>query len=102
MVVIDEIKARVEQDDFVFTKHAVDRTLLRGIQVSEVREALMSGEIIEDYPDDKYGPSCLILGFTTNNRPLHVQIAYTTEVPLKLITVYEPDPHEWIDFRMRR
>ncbi len=87
MVVIDEIKARVEQDDFVFTKHAVDRTLLRGIQVSEVREALMSGEIIEDYPDDKYGPSCLILGFTTNNRPLHGRSLTRRKFPLKLITV---------------
>jgi hypothetical protein len=33
----------------------------------------MRSEVIEDYPEDKYGPSCLILGFTVYGRPLHVQ-----------------------------
>ena len=27
---------------------------------------------IEDYPNDKYDPSCLILGFTRSRRPLHI------------------------------
>ena len=28
--------------------------------------------MIEDYPEDKYGPSCLLLRFTSANRPLHI------------------------------
>lgn len=40
------------------------------------REAVAHGNIIEDYPDDKYGPSCLILGFTLAGRPLHSQCSY--------------------------
>jgi hypothetical protein len=36
------------------------------ISVQEIREAIAVGEVIEDYPNDKYGPSCLILGFTGN------------------------------------
>jgi Domain of unknown function (DUF4258) len=36
--------------------------------VQEIREAIEIGEIIEDYPEDKYAPSCLILGFTKSGR----------------------------------
>ena len=27
--------------------------------------------MIEDYPDDKYGPSCLVLGFTAEGKAIH-------------------------------
>ena len=59
-------------------------------------------EIIEDYPEDKYGPSCLILGYTKAGRPLHVQCSYPSRPIVKIITVYEPDPNLWIDFRIRK
>ena len=102
MALIDDIRTRVERDQFEFTKHAVDRAILRFIRVAEIREAVAGSEIIEDYPDDKYGPSCLLLGFTGTGRPLHIQISYSTPSPLKIITVYEPDPTEWIVYRTRR
>ena len=59
-------------------------------------------EIIEDYPDDKYAPSCLLLGFTENGRPLHIQVSYIDAALVKIITVYEPDELEWIDFSQRK
>jgi hypothetical protein len=59
-------------------------------------------EIIEDYPDDKYGPSCLILGFTRGGRPLHIQCSYPSRPLLKIITLYEPDPDLWDGFRRRK
>jgi len=61
----------------------------------------MAGEVIEEYPDDKYGPSCLIFGFTLSNRPLHVQCSYPSHPLVKIITLYEPDPKIWIDFKLR-
>jgi len=76
--------------------------LLRLIHVSEVREAVRIGEVIEDYPDDKYGPSCLILGFTEAGRPLHIHCSYPARPVIKVITVYEPDPGEWVNNRERR
>ncbi len=75
---------------------------MRNISVREVRQAVESGQIIEDYPNDKYGPSCLILGFTQAGRPLHVQCSYPSRPLLKIVTVYEPDPRLWTDFRSRR
>lgn len=99
---IDEIQAKFNAEEFEFSKHATDQSLLREIAVEEIREAIGAGEIIEDYPNDKYGPSCLILGFTDTSRPLHIQCSYPSRPLIKIITVYEPNSSEWIDFRIRR
>ena len=47
-----------------FTNLAVDQSIRRRITVREIQEVIQAEEIIEDYPEDKYGPSCLILGYT--------------------------------------
>ncbi|MBM3127776.1 MAG: DUF4258 domain-containing protein [Chloroflexi bacterium] len=99
---IEQIRAKIQVGRFEFSKHAVDQTILRQISVQELREAVANGEIIEDYPEDKYGPSCLVLGFTRAGRPLHIQSSYPSRPLVKIVTLYEPDPAEWIDFRKRR
>ena len=81
--------------EWVYTKHAVDRAIERGIWSYEVNEAIRTGEIIEDYPNDKYRPSCLILGWTKKRRPLHLQVSYAHPgEKIKVITLYEPDLKE--------
>ncbi len=103
MGLIDEIRAKFERRQYEFSKHAVDQSIIRDISVAEVEDAIGGrSEVIEDYPDDKYGPSCLILGFTKAGRPLHVQCSYPSRPLVKIITLYEPDPDLWIDFRVRR
>jgi len=99
---IDEIRDKFDRDKFEFSKHATDQSILREIEVQEIREAVSVGEIIEDYPNDKYGPRCLILGFTRANRPIHLQCSYPSRPIIKVVTVYEPDPFKWIDFKIRR
>ena len=102
MSLIDDIKAKFAADQFEFSQHAVDQSLLKRITVAETREAVASGEVIEDYPDDKYGPSCLILGWTNARRPLHIQCSYPSRPLVKVVTLYEPDPELWIDFQERK
>ena len=75
---------------------------MRHISVQERREAMAIGEVIEDYPADKYGPSCLVFGFTLARRPLHIQCSDPSRPLVKLITLYEPDPRRWVDFKVRR
>lgn len=70
---IDEIRRRVARGDFEFSQHTVDQAIIRHILVRELREAIASGEVIEVYPEDKYGLSCLIFGMTRGGRPVHVQ-----------------------------
>jgi hypothetical protein len=88
---IEEIRQKISQGQFEFSRHAVNQSIIRRISVQELREAIATGEIIEDYPEDKYGPSCLILGFTLANRPVHVQCSYPARPLIKIVTLYEPD-----------
>src|SRR5436189_6471393 len=102
MGLIEDIRSKIAVDQFEFSKHAVDQSIKRRIAVQEVRDAILSGEIIEDYPQDKYGPSCLILGRSSSGRPLHIQTSYPTRDRVKIITIYEPDPSLWIDLKVRK
>ncbi len=87
----------------IATRQYDDQTIIRGIHATEMEQAILSrSEVIEDYPEDKYGPSCLILGFTVGGRPLHVQCSYPSRPLIKIVTVYEPDPSLWLDFRIRK
>lgn len=103
MSILEGIREKIQRRQYEFSKHAVDQSIIRDIKVEEVEEAIGGPcEIIEDYPTDKYGPSCLLLGFAKTGRPLHVQSSYPTRPVLKIVTVYEPDPELWTDFRIRR
>src|ERR671927_53955 len=102
MADLGAIQAAVAAGNYRFSQHARRQLSFRGISVREVEEALGSGEVIEDYPNDKYRPSCLILGWTGQRRPLHVQSTYAGP-DVVIVTQYEPDPNEWsTDFRQRR
>ena len=71
------------------------------IRASEVRAVVEAGEIIEDYPEDVRGHSCLMLGRGGGNRAIHV-VCSPKEDYLAVITAYLPDPDEWAeDFRGR-
>jgi len=103
MANLDDIKSKIAKRQYEFSKHALDQAIVRGISVAELEHAVANrSAVIEDYPDDKYGPSCLILGFTGTGRPLHIQSSYPYRPLIKIVTVYEPDPDIWIDFRIRK
>jgi hypothetical protein len=99
---IDQIRAKILGGQFEFSKHAVDQSILRHISVQEIREAISEGQVIEDYPNDKYGPSCLVMGYTEEGRPLHILCNYPSRPLLKIVTVYEPEEGLWLDWRVRR
>ncbi|MFN6483219.1 MULTISPECIES: DUF4258 domain-containing protein [unclassified Nostoc] len=92
---IKEIRQKVADEQFEFSKHAVDQSILRQVQVQEIREVIANGQVIEDYPNDKYGPSCLISGLTQARRPIHVQCSYPSRPLVRIITLYQPDPQKW-------
>ena len=99
---IRELRSKIANGQFEFSQHAVDHSIIRHISVQEIREAFDSSRIIEDYPDDKYGPTCLVLGYTLAGRPLHILCSHPSRPLVKIVTLYEPDPDLWIDFRTRR
>lgn len=73
----------------------------RMITTSDIRRVIYDGEVIEDYPEDMRGHSCLMLGFGDGNRPIHV-VCSPKEEYLAVITAYLPDEDEWSeDFHLR-
>ncbi len=73
----------------------------RMITTDEVRSVIENGEIIEDYPENSRGHSCLILGKGKNGRPVHIVCSAKDEF-LAIITAYIPDPNDWSkDYKVR-
>ena len=74
-----DIIARIRQSAakrMLFLPHAVRQMSKpdRMITPADVRTVIEAGEIIENYPDDVRGLSCLMLGFA-KRRPVHVVCA---------------------------
>lgn len=73
----------------------------RMITTSEVRRVVDEGEVIEDYPQDVRGHSCLMLGYGEGGRAIHIVCSPKDEY-LAVITAYLPNKDEWSDdFRVR-
>ena len=74
----------------------------RDISRADVKNGIMNGEIIEEYPNDFPNPSCLIFGYNINRRILHI-IAGCDNINLYVITAYYPDTKKFEDdLRIRR
>jgi len=66
----------------------------RMISVKDIKQVINKGRIIEDYPEDPRGHSCLILGKDSEGRSIHVVCSPKDEY-LALITAYIPSAKEW-------
>ena len=97
---IDDIKTKVKRNEYDLTVHALKRRIERNISTSLIENAILNGEIIEEYPDDFPYPSCLINGFITNKEPIHIVCAITKRI--KIITIYKPEENDWEDYKTRR
>ena len=110
MILSDESKENINdrleksaEKRLLFLPHAVRQMSRpdRMISTSEVRAVLKNNEIIEDYPEDSRGHSCLLLGYGNEKRPIHV-VCSPKDGFLAIITAYLPDPNEWsADFKTR-
>lgn len=100
---IGTIQTKVRNGKYVVSFTHTEKVRLRKIEATEIEEAICKGTIIEPYPNDPRGPSCLILGFTSQDRPLHVVCGRIEDDEILIITAYQPDPKEWeADWRTRK
>jgi hypothetical protein len=97
---LEEIKASVKKDEFVLSQHAHEERQAESISIDDIKTAILNGEVIESYPEDKRGESCLILGYS-NVRPIHIVCGRAKIGWLKIITVYIPSRPKWITPKQR-
>ena len=100
---LDLVRSRARQK-LLFLPHAIRQMNHpdRMISTSEVRRIIFEGEIIEDYPEDARGYSCLMLGAGDMGRVLHIVCAPKDEY-LAIVTAYVPNEEQWENrFTVRR
>ena len=72
MKTLAQVQGQLRAGEFDYSQHAFRCAVERNISEQEIREAGARAVIVEDYPEDKYGPTWLVLGFTPSGRPLHL------------------------------
>ena len=78
------IRKIAEKDRIAFKKHSAIRMRERGIYADEVKNIMLHGEIIEEYPEKQ--------------KPVHIVIAIDSDDQIIwVITVYSPSKEEWED-----
>ena len=101
---IVESSRRAAKKKLLFLPHAIRQMSRpeRMITPQEVEKVVMTGDLVEDYPHDSRGHSCLLLGLGDGDRAIHV-VCSPKEDYLAVITAYLPDATQWLpDFRRRR
>jgi len=97
---IRDIREKFESSKYETSFHAEKERYAEDIKISDIENVISNCEIIEDYPDDPRGPSCLILGYS-EGRPIHIVCGFTLIKWLRIITIYTPKLPKWIDERTR-
>lgn len=102
MKTLAQVRGQLLAGEFDYSQHAFRRAVERNISEQEIREAGAKAVIVEDYPEDKYGPTWLVLGFTRSGRPLHLQVSIVDSPQIRIVTLYEPSEDAWDDHARRR
>ena len=97
---INKIKDSIKADNYEISQHALERALERDIWKDDVEHAIINGEIIEQYEDDKPYSSCLIFGKDEKGEPIHIVCAFSPII--RVITIYRPDENKWIEYKRRK
>ncbi len=92
---IEDIRQCVVKGQYIYSRHAEIERKTDKLTFTQVKEALLSGEILEQYPDTGRGERCLVVGFA-GETPIHIVCGWLRE-NIVLITVYVPQPPKFVD-----
>lgn len=100
---IRELQGAIRTGNFEWRKHTLIRLAERNIAQDKILEVILNGEVIEDYPQDKPFPSCLIFK-VVEDIPYHVVVGYdAVNKRTYIITAYNPTLDKFeLDFKTRR
>lgn len=99
MFSIEDIRKFVENEKHEFYSHALTEAKKDGIEPEDVVYVLLTGKIIEKYPERF---RALVYGELLNGLPLHVVCDYSDRNIMYIPTVYIPSDGEWTNNYQRR
>jgi hypothetical protein len=84
------------KDKVLWSRHAISKLVVEGLDRSHLEAALQTCELIEDYtPVNRPLPDCLVLGFW-QEKPVHAVVAVDLERDrVFIVTVYTPSFERW-------
>ncbi len=85
------IRQRTLANEFYLSQHGDQERQNDNLTLSDVRDALISGIIVEEYEDSGRGTSCLVAGFSHLGIPIHAVCGKRGKW-LVIVTVYIPKP----------
>lgn len=68
---LEDIKSLIRNNQNVYSVHAETERKADELTFAQIEEALLSGMILEQYPDTGRGESCLVIGFA-GETPIHI------------------------------
>ena len=71
---IEKLRILCNNKRLIITQHCIKRMMERSIELTEIKQAIAEGEVIEDYPDDYPYPSCLILECVSKGREMQFRV----------------------------
>jgi hypothetical protein len=96
---LDKIRELVLGGKYFFYTHALTEAKKDGIAPEDAVRAILTGEVIEEYPDRQ---RVLVYAMLPGEIPLHVICDYSQVDVLLIVTVYIPDDRLWVGFKRRR
>lgn len=97
---INEIREKIRSGVYEISFHAEKERYAENITIKDLENAVQNGEILESYPEDTRGKSCLILGYS-ESKPIHIVCGCSQEKRIRIITVYLPKAPKWINEKTR-
>ena len=97
---LDLLRKLVKEGRWRMTLHALKRCDQRRVSINDVMRLLLDGTLVEDYPDDRPFPSCL-LRCELEQGHLYGVCAVGDGL-VHVITVHWLDPDKWLDPDTRR
>lgn len=102
-VSINLIRRAVARNGYEISQHAERERRNDSLSLADIENAIRTGEVVEEYPDDPRGASCLVFGWAEDGRPVHLVIGFLPCEWVRVITVYVPDPMKWeSDWKTRK
>jgi hypothetical protein len=96
---ISWIRKKIKSGEYDLSAHAHLERQEEQITIVEIEKTLLKGSIIEQYPNDPRGESCLV-GAKAGKKSLHVVCAKRSN-RLLIVTEYRPKPPTWINYKTR-
>ncbi len=91
------VASLIAQGRYEFSDHAERERINDGFTVDDVKGIALQGDLLEDYPKDPRGHSCLMLGQAADGRPIHSVLTILPTDVVRFITVYEPTLPKWLN-----